>query len=149
MTTALEINTETKVNLSSNLSVNCYVTLADTEQIIISIEETEGVWSNHSYSQKKTGVISKYRLERLIYQTGYGNNEGEVFLHAIQVRGFKKDGGLRFRDTQFYKLDKETLDQIPDEYHNYARESFAKEVVKLQDRLTNLINKGVKVEPQQ
>jgi hypothetical protein len=147
MTTALEINTETKVNLSSNLSVNCYVTLADTEQIIISIEETEGVWSNTTYTLKKTGVISKYRLERLVYQTGYGNHEGEVSLHAIQVRGFKKDGGLRYRDTQFYNLDKETLDQIPDKYHNYAREAFAKEVVKLQTRLTNLINKGVKVEP--
>jgi len=145
MTTAIAINETTEVNSSNNLSFSCYVTLSDKEQIIISIEETEGCWTNNSYTLKKTGEIKKYRLEQLRYNTG-GGEDKQAHLSSIQVRGFRKDGGLKFRDTQFYNLDKETLEQIPDEYHNYAREAFAKEVIELQNKLTNLINEGVKIE---
>jgi hypothetical protein len=146
MTTAIAVNEKTEVNSSNQLSFSCYVTLSDKEQIIISIEETEGVWSNNGYSLKPTGVVKKYRLEQLRYNTGGGENK-EVSLRAIQVRGFRKDGGLKFRDTQFWHLDQKVIDQIPDEYHNYAREAFAREVVILQGKLTNLIKEGVKIEP--
>jgi hypothetical protein len=68
MTTQLEIQTDTKVNVSGNLSFYCYVTLKDSEQIIIDIEQTE--WTGTSY--QSTGVIKKFRLEKITYQKFFG-----------------------------------------------------------------------------
>lgn len=147
MAIATAINTTTDTNMSSGISINCYVTLSDTEQMIISVEEKEGSWSNGNYVIAKTGVINKYRLEQLIYHTGFGDTRQGFNLESVKVRGFRKDGGIKFRDTCLYGLDKEVIDQIPDHYHNYAREAFAKEVVEMQTELTNIINKGVVIEP--
>ena len=141
--TILEIQTETDVNVSSNLSFYCYVTLQDSEQIIIDIEETE--WKNGSY--QPTGVIKKFRLEKLTYQNYSLKNHSWVNLHSIEVRGFRKDKGLRYRTEYFHNLSQLVIDQIPDKYHNYAREGFAKEVVELQEQLTTMTNEGVRIEP--
>jgi hypothetical protein len=153
MTTALIApSTETKLQTSSSLNFYCYVTLSETEQIILNVEETEWKTINNKYTQVPTGEIKKYRLETLIY-AGYGdggrNNKGTgVFLDRIVVRGFRKDGGLKFRDTSLYGqapiMDK-ILPQIPDSYHDYARQEFAKEAIKLQEQLTILTNMGVTV----
>lgn len=135
----LTTQTETKINGSGNLSFYCYVTLKDSEQIIIDIEEQ--AWVGGSY--QKTGVIKKVRLEQLSYQSS-GNND-IVVLHSLEVRGFRKDKGLRYRTDMVYHLEQKTIDQIPDEYHNYAREKFAKEVSELQDRLTTMTNGGIQI----
>ena len=140
---SITIKEETKVNTSSNLSFNSYTTLKDNEQILIDIEEKDYQSVNGNYTQVKTGVVKKFRLEELIYQTDY--KDGVVKLYAIEVRGFKKDMGLRYRSDRHYDLDQEVIDQIPDEYHNYAREEFAKEVIRLQQQLTTMTNEGVKI----
>lgn len=140
--TILEIQKETDVNVSSNLSFYCYVTLQDSEQIIIDIEETE--WRNGSY--QSTGVIKKFRLEKLTYQNYSLKNHSWVNLHSIEVRGFRKDKGLRYRTEYFHSLSQLVIDQIPDKYHDYAREAFAKEVVELEEQLTSMTNEGVRIE---
>lgn len=140
---SMTIKEETKVNTNSNLSFHCYVTLKDSEQIIIDIEEKDYQTVNGNYTLVKTGVVKKVRLEELIYQSDYA--DGIVKLSAIEVRGFKKDMGLRYRSDRYFSVDQEVIDQIPDEYHNYAREAFAKEVIELQQRLTKMTNKGVKI----
>lgn len=140
---AITVKEETKINTSSNLSFYSYITLKDSEQIIIDIEEKELQSVNGNYTQVKTGVIKKFRLEELIYQSDYA--DGIVKLYAIEVRGFKKDMGLRYRSDRQYNLDQEVIDQIPDEYHNYAKEAFAKEVIELQQRLTTMTNEGVQI----
>jgi len=132
--------TETKVNANGNLSFYCRVTLKDSEQILIDIEERE--WTNGSY--QGTGVFKKVRLEELTYQS-HRTNEPTVSLNSLEVRGFRKDKGLRYRTEMVYNLDQKVIDQIPDHYHNYAREAFAKEVVELQQELTTMINEGVKI----
>jgi hypothetical protein len=137
--TTLEVQKETKVNGNGNLSFYCYVTLKDSEQIIIDIEEQ--AWRGGSY--QKTGVIKKVRLEQLSYQSK--NDNDIVTLHALEVRGFRKDKGLRYRTEMVYHLDQKVIDQIPDEYHNYAKEKFAKEVSELQNRLTTMTNGGIQI----
>jgi hypothetical protein len=135
----LEINKETKVNESSNLSFSCRVVLEDNKQILIDLEERE--WQGGNLVP--TGVLKKVRLEELNYSTDY--KENTVHLNQIEVRGFKKDGGLRYRSEYVYHLEQKTIDQIPDEYHDYAREAFAKEMVRLQEELTTMTNKGVRI----
>ena len=148
MTTTLAPSTETKVNVSNTLSFYCYTTLSDTEQIILEIEETEYKTVNGQYTQVPTGVVNKYRLEVLIY-TGYsdGMKDG-IHLDRIVVRGFRKDGGLKFRETSFYgqaPVMNKVMPQIPDSYHDYARQAWAKEAIELQKKLTNMTTIGVQV----
>ena len=147
-TTQIAPSTETKVQASNNLSFYCYTTLSDTEQIILEIEETEYKTVNGQYTQVPTGVVNKYRLEVLIY-TGYsdGMKDG-IHLDRIVVRGFRKDGGLKFRETSFYgqaPVMNKVMPQIPDSYHDYARQAWAKEAIELQKKLTNMTTIGVKV----
>jgi hypothetical protein len=152
--THLAPNTETKLNTSSNLSFYCYVTLSEKEQIILEKEMIDGDWVNGVFVGTNTGIMEKFRLEQLIY-SGYGDgvlnratnsvNSG-VYLDRITVRGFRKDGGLKFRDTQFHggsPAVEKMLPQIPDHYHDYAREEFAKESIKLQNQLKKLMKAGV------
>jgi hypothetical protein len=137
----IELQKETKVNANGNLSFYCTVKLEDSKQILIDIEEKE--WRGGSY--QGTGVIKKVRLEQLTYQSR--SNNDIVSLYSLEVRGFRKDKGLRYRTEIAYHLDQKVIDQIPDEYHNYAREAFAKEVLQLQQQLTTMTNEGVKIEP--
>jgi hypothetical protein len=139
----IEVKNTTDVNTTSNLSFNSYVTLKDSEQIIIDLEEKEFQHVQGKYISVKTGVIKKVRLEQLIYQSDW--TDGITKLCSIEVRGFRKDGGLRYRSDRHYAVEQEVIDQIPDEYHNYAREAFAQEIVKLQQQLTTMTNEGVKI----
>jgi hypothetical protein len=145
MTTALNINKETKVEGNGTLAFYCSTQLSDEEQIIIEVEEYEYQDINGSYKRVKTGAIHKYRLESLYYNRGHYGERG-VELASLTIRGFRKDKHLRYRTEMLYGIDltKEVLDQIPDKYHNYARELFVKEMALLQDELTKLTNKGVK-----
>lgn len=137
----LSMREETKVSAGRNLSFYCHIVLKDSEQILIDIEERE--WVNGSY--KSTGNTRRVRLEQLSYQSR--SNDGIASLYSLEVRGFKKDKGLRFRSDMVHHFTKEVIDQIPDEYHNYAREAFAKEVIKLQEELTTMTNGGIQIEP--
>lgn len=141
--TTLQVKENTNVNANGNLSFYCYVTLKDSEQILIDVEVKE--WTNGRC--QGTGVFKKFRLENLCYQSSGRNNDETVSLHSLEVRGFRKDKGLRYRTERLFRLDKEMIDQIPDHYHNYAREAFVKEAVKLQQQLTTMTNEGVKIEP--
>jgi len=152
--TQLAPNTETKLDTSSNLSFFCYVTLSEKEQIILEKEKIDGDWVNGVFVGTNTGIMEKFRLERLMY-SGYGDGmvkrvtnsvHSGVYLDRITVRGFRKDGGLKFRDMELYGASpavEKLLPQIPDHYHDYARQEFAKEAIKLQTQLKELIKAGV------
>jgi hypothetical protein len=135
----LQLQEKTNVRTSTHLSFNCNVKLKDSEQMFIDIEEKE--WVNGSY--QSTGATRKVRLEELSYQSRYDDNV--VSLYSLEVRGFKKDKGLRYKSEMIYHLDQKVIDQIPDEYHNYAREAFVKEMLQLQEELTTMTNGGVKI----
>ena len=143
--------TKTTVNTTSNISFYCYVRLSETEQIIVEKEIVNGNWVNGFFVSQPTGVMEKFRLEQLIY-VGYGEggnaNQKGVYLERIVLRGFRKDGAIKYRDITFFcnspALDK-VLPQIPDQYHDYARKAFAEQSIKLQKELSTLINEGVKI----
>lgn len=138
--TTLKIQETTKVNTSGNLSFYCYVTLKDSEQIIIDIQEKE--WSGGTY--QLTGVTKKARLEQICYQSGCEDTPN-VYLYSLEVRGFRKDKGLRYRTDRVYSPDQSVIDQIPAEYHNYARVAFVNKVAELQQQLTTMTNGGIQI----
>lgn len=148
MSVIVDERPHTKIDTDSRISFSCDVELSDTQQIIIDVPEVEWDYTINKY--KRTGGIKKYRLEEIQYGIAWGeDNKEQVILDNIKVRGFRKDGGLRFRDETLWHLTddmrKEVMAQIPDEYHDYAREEFASEMAKLQQLLTTITNNGVKI----
>ena len=146
--TILIPDTDTQVNASGGLNYYCHTKLSDSQQILLDIEEVEYEWVNGQYTGKKTGVIKKYRLEQLDYQTNHNDSGGyNAVLSSLVIRGFTKDNRLRFREQRLYwhSITKEVIAQIPDEYHNYAREHFNKITTELTTQLQDLINKGVQI----
>jgi hypothetical protein len=137
---------QTKVNCYYGVNFSCDVKLSDTEQIIIEVPDTEYNYTLGGY--RKTGSTTKYRLEKISYDTPH-THSNQIVLRHLTVRGFRKDGGLRFRETTLWHLTeemlKEVIAQIPDKYHDYAREEFAIKMAELQERLTELTNNGVKI----
>jgi hypothetical protein len=137
MATAQVINKQsTDTQARSGLSVSVYVYLSDLEQIVIDVPITD--WRN---GLRKVVGTEKFRIEELNYST----HEGQFYLSGISGRGFRQDGKLKVRDTHLYFYDQATLDQIPSEYHNYAIEAFAKEVVEIENELTAIKHNGLQV----
>ena len=148
MTTATAVLTKTaKVEVSSSVYFNCYITLSELEQKTIEIEDFEYVYSNGTSTLNPTGVKRKVRLEKLIYGKDNWNNDSQVKLESIVVRGYRKDGAIRFRDEHLRYITKEVLEQIPDSYHDYARQAFDKHSKELQAHITEMINNGLEIKP--
>ena len=137
MATAQVINKQsTSTTTHSGVSVSVYVFLSDLEQIVIDVPIVE--WKNGSRIHVGT---EKFRIEEL----NYGTHEGQFKLNGISGRGFRQDGKLKVRDTHLYYYDQAVLDQIPDEYHDYAIKAFAKEVVELENELQAIKHNGLEI----
>jgi len=136
----IEIEPTLKATVNSNASFgfSCHVKLSDSEKILVDI-------TTSSYDDTQRKYIDhneKAQLEELHYHT-WG---GAVTLSSMVVRGFRKDGALRFRTTYVSQRDTaKVLKQIPAHYHNYAKEAFKKDMAKLQTELTKTINKGIQL----
>ena len=146
MATVTAPTATSSVSATSGLYFSCNVVLSETEQIIIHKEVTEGSWVNSQYVVITTGETQPYRLEEL----NYASTDGQVRLSSMTIRGFRKDKGLRFRDSHIYLHDtypgaKALIDQVPDEYHDKARQAFAENMADLQVCLTTTTNNGVQI----
>jgi hypothetical protein len=140
MKTELAPTTQSKVESSGNVSFDCSVELSDTEKIIIYVEVSE----YDSKQMKYVEVTEKFQLEKLSYYTPY--NEHEVKFTGGTIRGFRKDGGLKVRTTWIPVNQRQAvLNQIPDNYHDYARKAFAKKMIDLQQQLNLMTNGGIKL----
>lgn len=142
--TTIAPTTKTKHDSSPWLGWRCNVELSEAQQIILNIEQYESLWVNNAWTERKTGVTEKYRLEGLCYSTSHGTNK-DAQLESLCVRGFRKDGGLKYREDFLYRVSKEVLEQIPDKYHNIARKQFALDMKKLQKQLTEITNNGLQI----
>ena len=147
MATINPIQTEAIMDTSSQIRFSCYVKLPEHEQIILDVEETDFQLINDQWQRVTTGVVKEYRLEELQYGMGW-EEHNQVQLNHIKVRGFRKDGGLRHRDQYLNNVDltDSLMAQIPDSFHDYARQAFAEQVIELQKNLTELNNNGVKID---
>jgi hypothetical protein len=134
----LEPTTKATVNSNASFGFSCSVKLSDSEKILVDITTRSYDYAQNSWVENN----EKAQLEELHYHT-WG---GAVTLSSMVVRGFRKDGALRFRTT--YVSQKDTtnvLKHIPAHYHDYAKEAFKKDMAKLQTELTKTINKGVQL----
>lgn len=145
MTTTLK--TETTSNTSYlGISFSIDTTLSDFDQIVIDVPHLEYQMVNTSWARVNTGNV-KFRLERLRYSL-----TDEAFaLCSIEGRGFTKSGGLRVRETNFWSKDllayPEILAQIPDHYHDQAKELFLKGAKELVDNANAISANGLSTIP--
>lgn len=136
----IELAPTTKANVSANASFgfSCYVKLSDTEKILVDVTTPTYDNSTLKYVDKQ----EKVQLEELHYH----NEHGSVILSSMVVRGFRKDGALRFRSNYLaHKNTPSVIKQIPPHYHDYAKEAFKKEMLRLKTELELTIRAGVKI----
>lgn len=146
MAIAVAPTTEAKVNAQSNFVFSCYVELAEAEQILIEVAEM--VYDHNVNNWVSAPIKAKYRLERLDYRAcrDYDGDDSLAKFDGGIIRGFRKDGALRYRETYIPRQQfADVLAQIPDHYHDYAREQFAIHMARLQDQINDTTKNGLQI----
>jgi hypothetical protein len=128
-----------EATLSSDYqSIEFSVALPDlTQPIIMALEGKyyfDTIANNWAISKDK----KKFRLTGFDYKL----DEGSIVLKTLRGNFFTKANRVGARETWLRHIDQETLDQIPDELHNFAREHFAKELTPM---LQKIIDTGLEV----
>lgn len=117
------------------------VSIPDLKQPIIMANEGKYVWDNTTNNWGISKVKKKFRLTGFDYKL---DDEGVVSLFALTGNFFTKANRVGARESYVHKFDQETLDQIPDELHDFARERLAKELTPM---LQKIIDTGLVVKP--
>ena len=120
------------------LKIEFSVSLPDIKQIVIMANEGRYVWDNTTNNWGISKDKKKFRLTSLDYKL----DEGSIVLYGITGNFFTKANRVGARESYVHTFDQETLDQIPDELHNFAREHFAKEVTPM---LQKIIDTGLEI----
>jgi hypothetical protein len=115
------------------------VDLPDMKQIVITAIQGNYVWD----SVTNKWVISKDRKKFRVTGFEYKLDEGSIVLYTIKGNFFTKTNRLGAKESLVHHFDQETLDQIPDELHDKAREHFSKEVTPM---LEKIIEKGLVIQ---
>jgi hypothetical protein len=116
------------------------VSLPDLKQPIIMANEGKYAWDNTTNNWGISNVKKKFRLTGFDYKL----DEGVITLYAITGNFFTKANRVGARQSYVNNFDQETLDQIPDELHDFARERFTKELIPM---LQKVIDTGLVVKP--
>lgn len=114
------------------------VVLPDMKQIVIMANEGKYFWDNTSNSWAISKDKKKFRLTGFDYKL----DEGSIVLNTLRGNFFTKANRVGARETWIRHIDQETLNQIPNELHDFAREHFSKEVTPL---LQKVIDAGLVV----
>ena len=129
---------ETTLNTSWE-RIEFSVSLPDIKQLVIMANEGRYYFDTTTNSWAISKDKKKFRLVAFDYEL----DEGVVKLKMIKGNFFTKANRVGAREAWIRHIDQETLDQIPDELHNFAREHFAKEVTPM---LQKVIDTGLVVE---
>ena len=116
------------------------VSLPDMKQLVILANQGNYVFNNTTNQWAISKDKKKFRLTALDYKL----DEGSVVLYRLKGNFFTKANRVGARETYLPNFDQETLDQIPDELHDKAREHFAKELTPM---LQKIIDTGLVVKP--
>ena len=128
-----------EATIATNLErIEFSVALPDMNQPIIMASENKYVWDNATNQWAINKTKKKFRLTGFDYKL----DEGVISLETLRGNFFTKANRVGAREAWIRQLDKETLDQIPDELHDMAREHFAKELTPL---LQKIIDTGLVV----
>jgi hypothetical protein len=115
------------------------VDLPDMKQIVISAIQGIYVWDSVTNKWVMSNNKKKFRVTGFEYKL----DEGSIVLYTIKGNFFTKANRLGARESLVHVFDQETLDQIPDELHDKAREHFSKEVTPM---LEKIIEKGLVIQ---
>ena len=141
MSTQLITKSDTKIRHSyERLTMACVVTLSDLDQIIIEVEDKEYDYSQRNYVLKG---LKKVRLEELHYDLSQEQNEFR--LDTLTVRGFRKDKGLRARTEHVGEITAGIISQIPDHYHDRAKDFFFEASQTLLKKINQTIDNDLKI----
>jgi hypothetical protein len=131
-----------EATLSSNWErIEFGVALPDMKQIVIMANEGKYVWDSTTNNWGISKVKKKFRLTGFDYKL---DDEGIITLYAITGNFFTKANRVGARERYVHSFDQETLNQIPDELHDFARERLAKELTPM---LQKIIDTGLVVKP--
>jgi hypothetical protein len=114
------------------------VSLPDMKQIVIMANEGKYYFDTTTNSWAVSKNKKKFRLVAFDYEL----DEGVVKLKTIRGNFFTKANRVGAREAWIRHIDQETLDQIPNELHDFAREHFAKELTPM---LQKIIDTGLEV----
>jgi len=141
VSTQLITKSDTKIRHSyERLTMACAVTLSDLDQIIIEVEDKEYDYSQGKYVLKG---LKKVRLEELHYDLSQEQNEFR--LDTLTVRGFRKDKGLRARTEHVGEITAGIISQIPDHYHDRAKDFFFEASQTLLKKINQTIDNDLKI----
>jgi hypothetical protein len=141
VSTQLITKSDTKIRHSyERLTMACAVTLSDLDQIIIEVEDKEYDYSQRNYVLKG---LKKVRLEELHYDLSQEQNEFR--LDTLTVRGFRKDKGLRARTEHVGEITAGIISQIPDHYHDRAKDFFFEASQTLLKKINQTIDNDLKI----
>ena len=130
-----------EATLNSSLErIEFSVSLPDLKQPIIMALEGKYVFDSTTNNWGISKTKKKFRVTGFEYKL----DDGLIVLYAITGNFFTKANRVGARESWIRHIDQETLDQIPDELHNFAREHFAKELTPM---LQIVIDTGLVVKP--
>ena len=129
-----------------NLSMRHTTLLSDMKQIIVDTFNYEHTWNGSGYNSIKKEPM-KVIVKELHYSLSWATHTFE--LDTIVVLGFRKDNKVKAREDYFHKHSfskdqyQDVLPQIPDSFHDEARNEFLKMSQKMFDSINEIKNKGV------
>ena len=133
------------------LSLEHKTRLQDTKQIVVDTFKYENSWNNitNNWTSVRKEPI-KVIVKELHYSFDWTTNKFE--LQTIVVLGFRKDKKVRASEDYLNKTSawnssqfQDIISQIPDSFHDNARESFIKMTNEVQEKLNQTITNGVTV----
>jgi hypothetical protein len=146
-----ELETTTTTTKWQGITFGIETILSDYDQIVIDVpvfqsgyNSTTGHWQVVATSETR-----KFRLEKLEYSLVNRQNNS-VGIHSLYGRGFTKANTLRVQGTSFYNenITDEILAQIPDHYHDKAKEQFLLTAKELTEQMNQINANGLSLTPQ-
>lgn len=120
--------------------------LSDYDQIVIDVPVFQNGYNSttKNWEVVATGETRKFRLEKIKYSLVNENNDS-VGIHTLQGRGFTKANTLRVQSSSFYNdhITDEILAQIPNHYHDKAKEQFLLTAKELTEQMNTINANGL------
>lgn len=116
--------------------------LGGTDQILMDTYEYDSTYSS--------GItyIRKEPIKIMLDSIEYDYRENEIFVNSIEGYGFRRDGKIRAKSFFIHKNNPQFADllpQIPNSFHDNARDFFDKTLKKLSEELMEARQKGLQI----
>jgi hypothetical protein len=145
-----QVTSET-VTRYQGISFAIETTLSDYDQIVIDVPVFQGGYNTTTgnWQSVPTGETVKFRLEKLEYNL-VNRKDNSVGIYSLYGRGFTKANNLRVQGHGYNneQITDEILAQIPDHYHDKAKEQFLLTAKELTEQMNTINANGLSLIPQ-